>query len=72
MSTLEGILSILVMLLIHLLYTKSKHYPHTVVGKIVYFLMVFTVTPVIAVPVMWMLVWVFWTPPSPWPPIGEL
>ena len=72
MSTSEFIIWLLVMIAIHLLYTRSKHYPHTIVGKIIYFLMVFTVTPFIAVPIMWILVWVFGNPPSPWPPIGEL
>ena len=46
------------MLAIHLLYTRSKHYPHTIVGTIIYLLMVFTVTPAIAVPVMWVLVFI--------------
>ena len=56
MSTFEFIISLLVMIAIHLLYTWSKHYPHTIVGTIIYLLMVFTVTPAIAVPVMWVLV----------------
>ena len=46
------------MIAIHLLYTRSKHYPHTIVGTIIYLLMVFTVTPAIAVPVMWVLVFI--------------
>ena len=58
MSTFEFIIWLLVMIAIHLLYTRSKHYPHTIVGKIIYFLMVFTVTPMFAVPVMWVLVFI--------------
>ena len=58
MSTSEFIIWLLVMIAIHLLYTRSKHYPHTIVGKIIYFLMVFTVTPMFAVPVMWVLVFI--------------
>ena len=58
MSTFEFIIWLLVMIAIHLLYTRSKHYPHTIVGTIIYLLMVFTVTPAIAVPVMWVLVFI--------------
>ena len=58
MSTSEFIIWLLVMIAIHLLYTRSKHYPHTIVGTIIYLLMVFTVTPAIAVPVMWVLVFI--------------
>lgn len=72
MSRFEFIISLLVMLAIHLLYTRSKHYPHTIVGTIIYLLMVFTVTPAIAVPVMWVLVWSFWNiEPIQFPPSSD-
>ena len=67
MSTFEFIIWLLVMIAIHLLYTRSKHFPHTIVGKIIYLLMVFTVTPFIAVPIMWILVWVAIDMPRPGP-----
>lgn len=72
MSTSEFIIWLLVMIAIHLLYTRSKHYPHTIVGTIIYLLMVFTVTPAIAVPVMWVLVWSFWNiEPIQFPPSSD-
>ena len=54
-------------LALHLLYYKSKHFPKTIVGTIIYFIMAVVLSPIIAVPVMWSLCFIFYEMPCPGP-----
>ena len=67
MSNLELFFAFILMAALHILYARSKHFPKTVVGMIVYSVMAIVLTPIIAVPVMWSLCFIFYEMPCPGP-----
>ena len=67
MSNLELFFAFILMVALHILYARSKHFPKTVVGMIIYSVMAIVLTPIIAVPVMWPLCFLIHEIPIPGP-----